>query len=1124
IEFWYNPISGSQRQSGDHMSLFTAYNETTSEYLSIWLGGKHQPILIIDLNHTPIIVSEGSYFFPFQDNEWHHVAFAFNSSNLTVSDFRLYIDGYLAGSSISNLTQHFNFDMVRLGGEGVSVKIDELIMSRNFRSSSEIKQHAGNRSIFYVNVTNKTIISPQKRLTFSSNLSYSPKISADFQGNLHVIYNEMHNKSDVKVYYIMKNSTSWSAPQLASDADKMAYLPDLAVDQNSTIHAVWEEFSPDDLNISYVHYKEKYISGDWNGDFNVSYPSYNSFATHDYYGRQTISSYFPKAPTIIVDDYNVTKIAWDDNSDFPDPYLTFYASFDESLNATYSAGSPIVEAGAVTFDYGPNTSDFHSTPFVARQGVNITSKSPPAYLNYSVDSNFNISKGAMSFWYKPNMNMSLADNNLSEVMFSFTPTLEPLNLSNPDIPVPNSMFIFLVRYGDALLNMFIFYDKDATIDTVSDHTFVIVAQISDWSYEWKHFGYVWYLNESGNGTAGIFIDGELGNLTGWWPSPNAPIAINETASRFFFGAMYYPPSYSLPYDFMNQSDGIIDELKIYDNFNVNDLGKFYGEMIKDYDILYREKSQGTWSNVSIVSNESDYMALNPSITVIGNTTYISWSQADDSCDLASNLFTHCALFRTVAAEYDGVFHQLGIINDESDDETFFPEISSYLNNLYYLWEDSSDISGTDKDIQFRYETNSTKPNVTITTTLNSQIFSVTNFSAPSHNITLEATASDPDAGDSVESVAFYYTAEDVTGGLACNATGPSPFTCSWNFMNIFEDFYRIKAVATSSDSGRNWNIHNDTFYLETSPAIIKYYINEPNSNNAAFKSSYYDSPENWPNVSSGALGNLINNDYSEIDALADSDNNYQLTFSGISPDFINSLVAVFNINQSPDNIKTLNIYWKGHGYEVQDYMTNMSIWNFNTSSWQSVAYKDFITSEDDIFKYSISDDFDHYLHPQNNSVFILIQTEDHNNPPKPPPCPIYSSWNGSDYVFEAEGLLGILNKQMESTTYHKLDHAYDLGGRVKVKVAEIVPEVTYLNQIELLAVSHADDVQAYIDLNGNPRTINPLSVQNVKCSDRFGNDCSYLVSEVDESPSESASSLHGGLVSSRSNTDPAPLE
>ncbi len=1259
IEMWFNLGKDIQRKTyyGREI-IFKAYNSSkTSDFFGIVVGGYHQPSISSIITGTRVVSSEPSYIYPFRGNEWHHLALTYNMTDVNSSEFNIYIDGYHAGSNTLALNSSFRVDTLRFGGNTLwsKVRIDEVMLSDTIRSAGVIKSHAGNRSLFYLNITNKTKISNIKRLTSGNNLSYYPRVAADSSNNVHLVYNQLHNRSSLSVMYMMRNSTGWSEPELVSNGTFLAYMPDIAVNVNKTAEVVWEEFSPDNHNMSWIHYERKNFSGHWHDETNVSNASHNIFSYHDYYNRQTISSYFPKRPRIISEDSNMTRVVWADNANYPDKGLVFYESFDNNYSADYSAGSndaaysgissvqgtegnshssefyhtqaavnisdvtyfraslsPLnyngidfddcvlyydssgnlirkVEhdghglGGGVTGDNNftrlwlyqdDNTpilgcgSDAYATVFVEEghstdcssvasnnggtchyaaeggevwtangRGNNYTFNSsilndapvaagytgPPylasnvkekSHLNYSAVSNLNISKGAISMWVKPYFDPN-SDYNSTNVLFYSGFGIVPRS--------DNSMTIYFKRYGGFYHLLIQFRDKNSDLYAESIPT----ANLNQ--DDWFHLGISWDVNNaSGNREVLFSIDGEKIPIppNSSYPDNNDPVAINDSYSRFLIGAMYN----ITVGEYHNITNGSIDEVKIYNTTRTAE--QFRADMLEDHDILYREKNSTAWSEIRMISENSNRMSLNPSIAEYGtNGDYalLEWSDAEGSCDLTSDRFPYCTFFSSAYSVIDpnNVLTSLGVISDESTGGTFYPDIDSYSTGIYHIWEDHSTFSGEDMDIMFRETKTSARPRISLTSNLDGRTFKVDDPSSPKY-VKLNATASDSD--NTVKNVTFYYTMDGVAGRVACIDTA-SPYSCDWNIVGIAEDFYKIKAIVTSDDGGRNWTSHDNYLYLDTLESVETYVMNA-SSNNAGYKKGYtnWSSPSR-PNVSSGSLGAAMNS--SELARLSSLDDVYEQTDRPPfceKGDFVNAQTYLLVLNESASDIDTLDLYWEGRGYKATNYYTNLSVWNYNTSSWEPLKHKDFTKEKDDYLRYTLSSNIGHYV-SSNNSVYILVETQDIHEYSTcsiflsvGAGCPIYSSWNGTDFVYETDGLLGLLNRRMESATYDRLSRLKPEKGLATVRVSEILPEVLYLNHAELIRVGHPDDVIVYLDSNGTPRTISNDSMMGVRCVDSRGSDCTGLVEKADEAPQTPQTIFNSGLVSSRSATDNPPVD
>lgn len=1148
IEFWFSSITEFQeRFSAVSMPVYLFNSTNNSRYMLINLGGYNEEGAFVVMSDTEYITSESSYFYPFRGNEWHHVAVTYDLTTLSSSAFKLYIDGYLTGSGALNLRDPFLFDTLCIGTCNISdtsyttdMRIDEFMVSNSVRSAEEIKQHAGNRSIFYRNITNNTIKSNQQMLTAGTNISYYPRIAVDSGKNIHLVYNDMHNRTSLAVRYMMRNSTSWSEPELVSNGTPYAYMPDIAVDLNKTAHVVWEEFSTSDINISYIHYEKKNFSGTWHDEENVSNASYSSFANHDFLKRSFLSSYFPKKPRIIMGSSNMTKIVWTDNINYPDPELLFYASFDESTNATFARGSSIVDQAAVSFENSSGTASIYYDKdiYYTRTGINITNESPDvtlsAHLNYSSASNFNPGRGSISMWVKPNFNPSNTTNNYSNILFA----------SNYPDQYNNTFYLIISSLGGLLpANYIILVLMNSTkTESLTDCLIglhagcsIALADVKDWNAnQWKHLGLSWDLNNAtGNREIKLSIDGEPFsdiNMSPYYPDDFVdPVNMDNPYGRFFIGSMYNSTE---TVGYYNQTNGTIDEFKIYNSTRTE--AQFFADMINDYDVFYRERNGSEWSNITMVSNESNYMSLNPSVSELGSKTYISWSQADSDCVLTSTEFYNCAFFRIHAAMYNGTMNQLGIINEESTGSAGNPETKTYSNKIFYIFEDNSNLAGYDVDAYLKETTSSTKPQVNLSNDLNGNTYTVEDPNLGT-NVTLSASASDIDS--SISNVAFYYTADGMNGEKACTATADpglaTYFSCNWSVKWIAEDYYKISAIATSNDGGRNRDI-SDYLYLDTSSGINTYLMTSSINNTFYYKGYWNWTDSERPSISPAATVSL-GSQYSSIDTyknfLSSVDGSYvDIHFppNCRGGDYVNSLLSVFQINETPSAIESLGIYWIGRGYTKTSYLTNMSIWSFADSAWISLAYKDFTSEQDDILRYTITKNVEDYISTENNSVYVLVETQDsagyHCKVSLTIGCPAYSSWNGEEFVFETEGLLGLLNKQMESETYNKLNHAEEDNGKIKVKISEIIPEVLYLNSAKLIAVDHPAGTEAYLDPEGNPHVVDPEEVKKVECADRFGDDCSSLVQEADEKPMDSKPGTEGNLVSSRSINDAPPVD
>jgi hypothetical protein len=81
-------------------------------------------------------------------------------------------------------------------------------------------------------------------------------------------------------------------------------------------------------------------------------------------------------------------------------------------------------------------------------------------------------------------------------------------------------------------------------------------------------------------------------------------------------------------------------------------------------------------------------------------------------------------------------------------------------------------------------------------------------------------------------------------------------------------------------------------------------------------------------------------------------------------------------------------------------------------------------------------------------------------------CPYVYSFDGSDYILDAEPLSGAISKGLERNDVCRLDHVRAHDGRYELLVRNELQETQYLDAIKLHVVDHPQGSQAYTDTNG----------------------------------------------------------
>lgn len=82
-------------------------------------------------------------------------------------------------------------------------------------------------------------------------------------------------------------------------------------------------------------------------------------------------------------------------------------------------------------------------------------------------------------------------------------------------------------------------------------------------------------------------------------------------------------------------------------------------------------------------------------------------------------------------------------------------------------------------------------------------------------------------------------------------------------------------------------------------------------------------------------------------------------------------------------------------------------------------------------------------------------------------CPFIYSFNGEQYIFDAEPLGGAICPGLARTDISCLESVKAVNGEYRLLIRNEVPETQYLDRMKLLVVDHSPDVSVYPDLQGN---------------------------------------------------------
>src|SRR5580658_1520789 len=102
-------------------------------------------------------------------------------------------------------------------------------------------------------------------------------------------------------------------------------------------------------------------------------------------------------------------------------------------------------------------------------------------------------------------------------------------------------------------------------------------------------------------------------------------------------------------------------------------------------------------------------------------------------------------------------------------------------------------------------------------------------------------------------------------------------------------------------------------------------------------------------------------------------------------------------------------------------------------------------------------------------------------------CPFVYSWDGTQYVFDAEPYGGAITRGLERDDYAELEHLREQNGLYRLLLTNEVDETQFTNLTELWVVDHAPQLRVVSDEKGNLRGLG--DVQKLSAArDRYGND------------------------------------
>ncbi len=102
-------------------------------------------------------------------------------------------------------------------------------------------------------------------------------------------------------------------------------------------------------------------------------------------------------------------------------------------------------------------------------------------------------------------------------------------------------------------------------------------------------------------------------------------------------------------------------------------------------------------------------------------------------------------------------------------------------------------------------------------------------------------------------------------------------------------------------------------------------------------------------------------------------------------------------------------------------------------------------------------------------------------------CPFVYSWDGTQYVFDAEPYGGAITRGLERDDYSELEHLRAENGRYRLLLTNEVDETQFTNLMELWVVDHAPGTRVVADEHGNLYGL--TGIQSLTAArDRYNND------------------------------------